>query len=373
MPRRGENIYKRKDGRWEGRVSAGPCGERKSFYGKSYKEVKGKMEDYKKRPPVTTSCSYNMKMACEIWMNEKRTCWKPTTCETYRQVLDKYIIPGLGNLKINEINDQIMENFKKGLSGNKETELSNNYQFYICALVSRIMVYMKKKHDCQIRIPNLPVLKNKLKKVTPPGEWALSSLEQYIWENKEEDTCLGIALAIYTGMRIGELCALKWEDINREEGVIYVRRNMQRVRTLGGEKNKTEMIALPPKTADSSRMIPIPPVLSAFLDEKWKESDGFVIKGVKNPWMDPRTLQYRFKRILAKCDIEYFNFHMLRHAFATRCVSMGFDTKSLSEILGHSSVQITLSLYIHPTMQQKKRLMDQFCPHDCQRKEEQEL
>lgn len=108
------------------------------------------------------------------------------------------------------------------------------------------------------------------------------------------------------------------------------------------------------------RSIPLPPVLLPLLKLYKDEDTKYVVKGKKSPWAEPRTLQYRFSGILKQCSIKNFRFHMLRHAFATRCIAKGFDVKSLSEILGHSSVQITLNLYVHSTMQRKKQLMNLF-------------
>lgn len=107
-------------------------------------------------------------------------------------------------------------------------------------------------------------------------------------------------------------------------------------------------------------MIPIPPVLLPLLKKHRQDAGEYLIKGKKKPWAEPRTLQYRFTGILRACGLEHFNFHMLRHAFATYCIAGGFDVKTLSEILGHSSVQITLNLYVHSNMQRKRKLMEQF-------------
>ena len=126
------------------------------------------------------------------------------------------------------------------------------------------------------------------------------------------------------------------------------------------KRNITHIIEQVPKTSDSFRTIPIPPQLIPLLQIYKKESSMYVISGTKTPWAEPRTIQYRFMNILKKCKIDYFNFHMLRHAFATRCVAMGLDVKSLSEILGHSNIQITLNLYVHSTIQQKKQFMKQY-------------
>lgn len=367
MSKRGENIYKRKDGRWEGRIKKmGECGEGgsyKSIYGKTYKEIKQKMEDYRQNAPKKSSCSLLMKDVSENWLEDKKSGWKPTTYGAYAQIVNKYIIPFLGKLEITSLDTRRLDKFCRELGKKEGAHLSNNYRFYICALIIRILRYARKQYDCEMQIPDLPVAKNKKNKIVPPSDFELSVLENYLMKNRKEDTCLGIAIALYTGIRIGELCALSWEDINLEEKIIYIKRNIQRTKNDICPKNKTQVVMLTPKTADSERMIPIPPVLYEMLQEQWDGKKGAVIAGVRNPWIDTRTLQYRFKKILEECGIEYFNFHMLRHAFATRCVAMGFDIKSLSEILGHSSIQMTMSLYVHPSIQQKKQLMDKFHPY----------
>lgn len=367
MPKRGENIYKRKDGRWEGRVrkpiSCENGGKYKYVYGKTYREVKEKMDLYKKEP-VRKNCphAWIMQEAARVWLEDGRQNWKPTTYGTYRQIIDKYIVPFLGNMEIDRITTRTLDHFRLKISDGSSTALSTNYQFYICSLVRRILLYIKNRYNRDIELPVLPVAHNKKRRIEPPGEKTLAVLESYLLENIEEDTCVGIIIALYTGIRIGELCALTWEDINWEEGVLQIRKNIQRTRETDNLQNRTKVILLDPKTADSARFIPMPQMIADLL-WKQKEKSGFIISGRKNAWVDPRTLQYRFKSILKKCDLEYFNFHMLRHAFATKCVAMGFDIKSLSEILGHSNVQITMSLYVHPTIQQKKKMMDRFTPY----------
>ena len=169
-----------------------------------------------------------------------------------------------------------------------------------------------------------------------------------------------LLLSIYLAARSKAIRNMKWEDIDFREGVIHIRKNIQRVQNAGGGDAKTTIIVQAPKTVDSVRIVPIPPVLFPLLEKNRREFSCYVVRGQKHPWADPRTVQYRFKGILEKCGLEYFNFHMLRHAFATRCIAKGFDIKSLSEILGHSDTRLTMNLYVHSTVQQKKKLMNRF-------------
>lgn len=365
MSRRGINIYKRKDGRWEGRIKkeASRDGVRKyrSIYGKTYAEVKKRMETMKADESLhRVPKKYTVEEAVVLWLKEREPYWKQTTYSTYRNMANKYILPKLGEVHINCMDETKMEEFLADIR--EEKKLSGRYLRNICAIIIRAMKYMKKRHRYEIRIPDQILPLDRHGERMLPSEAELAVLETYLLRRAKEDdnTCLGILIALYTGLRIGETCALTWEDINLKEGIIYVRKNLQRVKTQEGQKSNTEILLQTPKTNTSQRMIPIPPVLMTLLKNKAKVDSSYIIRGKRKPWAEPRTLQYRFAKILDQCGLEAFNFHMLRHAFATQCIAGGFDVKSLSEILGHSSTQITLNLYVHSSMQRKKQLMKQF-------------
>ncbi len=133
---------------------------------------------------------------------------------------------------------------------------------------------------------------------------------------------------------------------------------MQRIKEFGQEGMGTSIKIQAPKTATSLRRIPIPDTLFSLLKENRQPPAHYLIAGRQHAFAETRTVQYRFASILKKCGIAHFKFHMLRHYFASLCIRRGFDVKSLSEILGHSNVQITLNLYVHSTMQQKRVLMN---------------
>lgn len=364
MPRRGVNIYKRKDGRWEGRIRKEETfrASRKyiSIYGKTYTEVKNKMDQIRiSKSEHSVRCECFFSDAIKVWLNDKQAYWKPTTYATYSQIANKYIIPRLGHLRIDHINEQLLAQFLAEIRAEQnEKSLSSRYLHNICAVVLKAMSYNKKKYHYAIDIPENPVVINNKRQMILPAEKDMAILEKYLLEHVHDNTCLGILIAFYTGIRIGEACALTWGDINLEEELIYIRKNIQRVRNSDGQKNSSQILFQTPKTSTSLRVIPIPPVLLSLLKAYQRADEQFIIQGKKKPWAEPRTLQYRFAGILNKCKIENFNFHMLRHAFATRCIAEGFDVKSLSEILGHSSIQITLSLYVHSNLQRKKQLMN---------------
>lgn len=367
MPRRGSNIYKRKDGRWEGRLKketkTGKKRSYRSVYGKTYGEVKEKMIQLQKsRVKEEIACTCTIEEIIFIWMEDHKSCWKATTYATYRQMVSKHILPSLGKVKAGKLNNDILENFViTKRSGKEGNALSNGYLHNVCSVLLQALSYGKKRYGYAMEIPEFSMPKPEYHTMFLPGEKKLAALEEYLLVHAAGDTTsLGILLAAYTGIRIGELCALTWGDISTEEEVIYIRRNMQRVKQFDGPKIYTRVILQTPKTLKSERIIPIPNLLMELLKKQKGEPEEFMIRGKKAKWAEPRTVQYRFARILRQCGIEAFNFHKLRHSFATRCISKGFDIKSLSEILGHSNVQITLNLYVHSTLQQKKQLMNLF-------------
>jgi len=169
---------------------------------------------------------------------------------------------------------------------------------------------------------------------------------------------LGILLCLYTGLRIGELCALTWNDISDSEQILFVNKTMQRLQQLDGGDKKTKVVISTPKSECSIRRIPLPDSIYHLLVSNRKSGDAYILTGISGKYLEPRTMENRFKRALANAMVEDANFHALRHTFATRCVELGFDIKSLSEILGHASVNITLNRYVHPSMELKQKNMN---------------
>lgn len=308
---------------------------------------------------------YAFSEIARLWLESQKNYWKPGTYASYQQLLTKHVLPYWGDIRLHRITNNTMEDFIPYLILNSpKKDLSRNYMSQVCNLVRRILIYFNTRHNSSFFVPVNPVSRDNFHQMILPDEAVLFSLEQYLYSNCEKDTCLGILIAFHTGIRIGELSALTWDDINIEEEMIYIRKNLLRIENLdtvfSAEEKKTQVIEQMPKTSDSFRMVPILPKLIPVLKKYKREDSRYVVSGIHKPWAEPRTIQYRFRSILKKCNIEYFNFHLLRHAFATRCMMMGLDIKSLSEILGHSNIQITLSLYVHSNTQQKKMLMKQY-------------
>ena len=173
-------------------------------------------------------------------------------------------------------------------------------------------------------------------------------LESYLLHNQNK-TNIAVLLCLFTGLRVGELCGLKWEDIDFDNAVLYVKRTVQRVNKYG----KSEVVIGSPKSKTSVRTVPIPAFVLDILRNYRSCVDFYIITGKSNP-TEPRTMQNRFKAILKICGIRNVNFHLLRHTYATVCIEKGFDPKTLSELLGHADAAITLNRYCHPSMQIKK-------------------
>lgn len=349
MPRRGENIYKRKDGRWEARyvkeISVDGVKKYGSVYAKTYNEVKAKQQlfllpEKHKQNSVKISVSDVM----HEWLESNKNQIKITTYQKYKSTIEKHIVPELGRIQIQYLSSIIIKQYTDKLLSKTISRTTVND---ILIVLGMGLACAEKEYS--IHVPKISLVKN------PPKEMRVLSIsEQNIFVeyllNKNDVFSFGMLLALFTGLRIGELCALTWEDIG--ENTIRVNKTVQRVQQNG----ITEILTLPPKTVSSNRIIPIPKDLMLLL--KARKGNGTVLKQENGRSIEPRLMQMKFKKYTAECGIENINFHSLRHSFATRCVEIGFDIKTLSEILGHSDVKTTLNKYVHSSMEQKAKQMD---------------
>ncbi len=367
MPRTGENIYKRKDGRWEGRYIKERVEGRARYgavYAKSYREVREKLEKAKKELPGKEIAKKDGGKVKEIgmqWLIETSAYLKKSSINKYEDILRCYIFPEFGENELTEITNQRLIQFANVLlmkGGAKSQGLTPATVAEVFSVMNGIRIFaMKKEYTVAFSMECV-----RLKKVQ--GVIRVFSLEEekqlleYL-QNNMDLSALGILLCLFTGIRIGELCAMKWDDINLEERKMSVGKTMQRIRSSSALERKTEVRIFEPKSICSVRIIPLPDVLIGLL-EKFYISGAFLLTGSNSHFIEPRTMQNRFKKILAACGIQDANFHAIRHTFATRCVELGFDTKSLSEILGHASVAITMNRYVHPTMTLKRENMNRF-------------
>lgn len=162
----------------------------------------------------------------------------------------------------------------------------------------------------------------------------------------------GVLLTLYTGMRIGELCGLRWDDITDE--YIVINKTMMRIKN---EQGKTEVKIGSPKSESSNRIIPTPKCLLPMINQF--RSDGYVLSSDNLKYTEPRLMQIKFGQMVVACNVKKTNFHTLRHTFATRCIEAGVDVKTLSELLGHSDVKTTLNRYVHSSFELKQKSIEQ--------------
>ena len=371
MPKKGENIYKRKDGRWEGRyIREYQNGKAKYGYvfAYSYKEVKRKLNDAKSSLSSEKSQSFEktepticlFSEIADEWLCVNQPQWKISSIVKYTNILKNYLLPEFQSRNITDISrDDVLGYISKLLmkGGIKKQGLAPKTVNSILSVMKNIFEYAAdNKGYALISFKGLSA-----KTVQKPMR-ILSNSEQTILTEYLMDspttTGIGIMLSLYTGIRVGELCALKWEDISFEEKCIHIRKTMQRIQVVGNLDYKTEIIITSPKSECSIRDIPIPDKLIQILLQYRRDKDTYVLTGSKNNYVEPRTMQNRFQSLIKKLNLAPANFHALRHTFATRCIELGFDIKSLSEILGHASVNIALNRYVHPSMELKQRNMN---------------
>ena len=368
MPRRGENIYKRKDGRWEARYIKEYSINGKAKYGyvyaHSYKEVKTKLnkilsaECYKKLKNNLQDQYYSYWV--QKWLYNKQTVVKASTHNQYKNIVNNHLLPFFGNLKLNEISTEKIEEFVSSLlsDGNRITSvgLSPKTVSDILAILKETFRYIKANNmDIQYSFATIKI-KQPRKNMRVLSLQEEKKLIQHLIFNMDRFK-FGILLSLYTGIRIGELCALQGKHFSFSEKTLLIEQTVQRLQTNDTTiKTKTELIITPPKSDCSVRVIPLPDFLYCYESYLKIPDNNFLLSGSQKI-VEPRTMQNHFKRYLKESSIPDANYHALRHTFATRCVEAGFDIKSLSEILGHSSVKITLDKYVHASMQLKRKNM----------------
>lgn len=371
MSRKGENIFKRKDGRWEARyIHHYENGKAKYryVYGATYAEAKARktkeqtMRSSARRVPREQGGTFQE--LADLWLMDIKPVIKESTYTRYHRTVEKYLIPRIGGQTFARMDQQYLNNLPDELlnrGGMCGRPLSAKTVADILSVLKSIMRFaMKYGYPA----PNIDALHYPLRSPRLVGimsEEHRVRIEQLVMESSDL-TGLGILVALFTGVRIGELCGLRWADINFQDTVLYVRRTVERIADLNPESvQKTKVVVSAPKTNSSLRVIPIPEFLIQFLLKCRREPEHYLLTGTTDH-TEPHQYYIRYRKFLRRNNITDYNFHTLRHTFATRCVEAGFDPKTLAEILGHANVTTTLSAYVHPTMQQKKTQMERLTP-----------
>lgn len=348
MGRKGESIYKRSDGRYEGRYIKGKYKNKVIYgyiYGSSYSETKEKLRNFGNVEIETEINTFNEKI--DKWLEYKKSTVKESTYSTYYAIASNKIRPLLGHYKINNLNKEIINSFIDKLSNS----LSINTVHDMANILKQILKY-NRMTDIDVKVP---IKEHKSISVFTPKD--IKKLERFAltYDNR---FVFGIILSLYTGIRIGELCALKKSNFDMNLMTLSINHTIIRVKNADG-KQKTKVICSAPKSRKSIRTIPIPDVLQSYLIHYLNEmnSDYYFLTN-KTKAIEPRSYTNKYKKYLNYWGINHKKFHTTRHTFATKADETKMSTKALSEILGHSSASITQNLYIHPSLKYKRECIN---------------
>lgn len=353
MCRRGENIYKRKDGRWEGRLQI-KKGKYIYFYGKSYSDIKEKKTALLKKTLLSNDVNAN-NCATEVlkeWLSQCEGRVKLSTYENYYYCMSGYILPFFERSRYDTFTAIQLKNFSDHICEN--TDLSLTYKrkiitIFKVAIRSIVKETKTQKELIEALIP--PKIHSE-----PVQAFSIQEqrrIEQQLYKNGD-NKAIGILLCFYTGLRLGELGALRWEDIDLDSKTLSVKGTLTRNKNFDSSGSKTQLVVSSPKNRTSVRRIPIPEFIVGELQTHIGINKScFLLTDTDKP-ADPRSYQRYYKKVLEQAHVSYRKFHTIRHTFATRILEMGVDIKTISELLGHSSVVNTLNIYAHSLMEQKK-------------------
>ena len=380
MARHGENIYKRKDGRYEGRYVTGKKANGATrfgyVYGMHYTDVKmrlleKKAEFHRHARTPTAYRGVTVENWMRYWMEtDLLGIIKPSSYLTYQNQLKRHILPCLGRMEITAVTPMTVHSFLECLheKGLGENTVRGIYRLLSSAMRAALDDGLIGRNPCKkIRVMRGERVQQRV----------LSREEQRRVEktlSQQED--LTALFAMYTGLRLGEICGLRWTDINWENGTATICRTVQRLKRmdysdcLTGACAKTHLMIGSPKSYSSCRTIPIPAFLLERLKKRMQQqppgelSSGYVFRtGMRAA--DPRTIQRHFTDVVNRLGITGVHFHTLRHSYATRLLEMGVDIKTVSQLLGHSSAKTTLDCYAHSLLDQQRSAVARLAEYAC--------
>lgn len=300
------------------------------------------------------------------WLEEHRPFVKESTYGNYSALVHNYIIPKLGTIPLQELNEQCLQEFTLNLlthgsircdGGLSEKTVHDIWNVLKEALRKAYRQKLIDSADFKVSFPSSCTKRS----VAVLSDHEFERLSSYLASHSTARN-LGVLLALYTGMRIGEVCALKWENIDLEEGLIHVQHTLQRIYVKRQyERNLSYVTRTPPKSRSSIRSIPIASgmtnLLLGFYEQNQLCADDYLLT-CSDRYIEPRNFENYYKKLLLHIGITNIRFHGLRHTFATRLIGQGADYKIVSELLGHKSVTTTLHLYVHPQISQKRRCIE---------------
>ena len=295
------------------------------------------------------------KSVVELWQADKQQFVKKSTFAAYSLLIANHLLPAFS--EANDISEEDVQQFvfkklKEGLSQKSVKDI---------LIVLKMILRYGAKHNLmehrqiEIRFPT----ERERQEVEVLSKANQRKIMEFVKNNFTFQN-LGIYICLSAGLRIGEVGALTWNDIDAEQGVIYVNKTIQRIYLVGEIEKRTEVIIDTPKSKNSIREIPMTKELLRMVKplKKVVNSSFFVLTNSAAP-TEPRTYRNYYKRLMKQLDIPALKFHGLRHSFATRCIESNCDYKTVSVLLGHSNISTTLNLYVHPNMEQKKRCIEQ--------------
>ena len=293
----------------------------------------------------------NFRVVTEEWLKYKKNTVKKSTYYNYSYSVEKYLYPKFADQDITQIKDY--NDFIEKLTDTLAPKTVRD----IITKLKEIINFYEEEHNTKLNIKKMSLPKMNKKEIQILSNKEKQKLEKYCIEQNSLKS-LGILICLNTGLRIGEVCALRWENIDFESKKIHIEKTIERI--YSKEENKTIVIIDTPKSITSVRTIPINSKLYNILKQirgKSKKTD-FVLAGSSEHYVEPRNYQYNFKEILKRSKVKKYKFHTLRHTFATNCIEAGMDIKSLSEILGHADVSITLNIYVHSSDKAKRKYLE---------------
>lgn len=360
MSRTGDNLYKRKDGRWEGRYikDRTPTGQIRYgyVYHRKYQEAKQLLferkvlyQEIQGRYKTTRQAKQLFNDWLIHWLHQKKDQVRPATYQSYESKILQHISPFFQDKSFNDLTGELIQEWiyflQNNLSINSVHAVYRVFKQIIKTAVADKLLY---------RDPTASVILPKQTKslVRSFSQREQEALENYCQSAKE----LPILVALDTGMRIGEILGLHWQDIDWQNQTVFVNKTVQRVKQNG----HTELTAGVPKTENSMRVIPLTQRLTFLLKEQSKYAeDAFIFVGKNHLPIDPRTLRYRFDQIKKLSQVADLPFHALRHTFATRCLERGVSVTTVSSLLGHSSIKLTLDIYTNSFLSEKQEAIRQ--------------
>jgi integrase len=290
-----------------------------------------------------------------LWKTDKKQYVKKSSYSAYVLLLENHLLPAFGdkqNIEETDVQTFVFQKLNEGLSQKSIKDILIVLKMVLkFGAKNKLLEYrqFEVQFPTQREKQGIEVLsKTNQKKIMAHIQ------EHFTFKN------LGVYICLCTGIRIGEVCALTWDHIDTEAGIISIRQTIQRIYIIENGSKHTELVIDTPKTTSSIRDIPISKDLLKILKPIKKIVNGnfFVLTNEAKP-TEPRTYRNYYKKLMEDLDIPELKFHGLRHSFATRCIESNCDYKTVSVILGHSKITTTLNLYVHPNLEQKKKCIEQ--------------